>query len=166
MNQKVTVDKLTYKLCLKGYNIEFIHGGREQCDRVMALKRFRNGEVSILLATNVVSRGIDIVDIAVVISYDFTKDIEEYVHRVGRTGRAGKTGLAISLLTRKDWGKAKCLIEVMEKSGQYVPPMLQDMARKFEAQKEEERAEGDERPYPSGSGGGNTECSGSVYLYS
>jgi len=130
---------------MKGYTVESIHGGREQTDREMALENLRNGEVSILIATDVASRGIDINDITVVINYDFTKDIEEYVHRVGRTGRAGKSGLAISLMTRKDWSKAKDLIEVMEKSGQDVPLQLQDMARRFEAKKERERAEGGDR---------------------
>jgi len=139
---------------MKGYNVESIHGGREQSDREMALESLRNGEVSILIATDVASRGIDINDITVVINYDFTKDIEEYVHRVGRTGRAGKTGLAITLMTRRDWSKAKELVEVMEKSGQDVPPELADMAKRFEAKKERERAEGGDRPFRGGRGGG------------
>lgn len=147
MNRKVTVDQLSSDLCMKGYIVESIHGGREQTDREMALESLRNGEVSILIATDVASRGIDINDITVVINYDFTKDIEEYVHRVGRTGRAGKTGLAITLMTRKDWSKAKDLVEVMEKSGQDVPTELKDMARRFEAKKEKERAEGGDRPF-------------------
>lgn len=153
MNRKVTVDQLSSDLCMKGYNVESIHGGREQSDREMALESLRNGEVSILIATDVASRGIDINDITVVINYDFTKDIEEYVHRVGRTGRAGKTGLAITLMTRRDWSKAKDLVEVMEKSGQDVPPELADMAKRFEAKKERERAEGGDRPFRGGRGG-------------
>lgn len=154
MNRKVTVDQLSSDLCMKGYTVESIHGGREQCDREMALESLRNGEVSILIATDVASRGIDINDITVVINYDFTKDIEEYVHRVGRTGRAGKSGLAITLMTRRDWAKAKELVEVMEKSGQEVPLELEDMARRFEAKKEKERAEGGDRPFRGGRGRG------------
>lgn len=154
MNRKVTVDQLSSDLCLKGYIVESIHGGREQSDREMALECLRNGEVNILIATDVASRGIDINDITVVINYDFTKDIEEYVHRVGRTGRAGKTGLAISLMTKRDWGKAKELVEVMKKSGQDVPQELLDMARRFEAKKERDRAEGGDRPFRGGRGGG------------
>ncbi|XP_001952274.1 probable ATP-dependent RNA helicase DDX43 [Acyrthosiphon pisum] len=154
VNRKVTVDQLSSDLCMKGYIVESIHGGREQCDREMALESLRNGEVNILIATDVASRGIDINDITVVINYDFTKDIEEYVHRVGRTGRAGKTGLAITLMTRRDWGKAKDLVEVMEKSGQDVPPELQEMASRYEAKKERDRAEGGDRPFRGGRGGG------------
>jgi len=138
---------------MKGYTVESIHGGREQSDREMALENLRNGEVSILIATDVASRGIDINDITVVINYDFTKDIEEYVHRVGRTGRAGKFGLAITLMTRSNWSKAKDLIEVMEKSGQTVPPQLHDMAKRFEAKKEREIAEGGDRPFRGNRGG-------------
>jgi len=154
VNRKVTVDQLSSDLCMKGYIVESIHGGREQSDREMALESLRNGEVNILIATDVASRGIDINDITVVINYDFTKDIEEYVHRVGRTGRAGKTGLAITLMTRRDWGKAKDLVEVMEKSGQDVPPELQEMASRYEAKKERDRAEGGDRPFRGGRGGG------------
>ncbi|KAL4088911.1 hypothetical protein QTP88_023994 [Uroleucon formosanum] len=154
VNRKVTVDQLSSDLCMKGYIVESIHGGREQSDREMALECLRNGEVNILIATDVASRGIDINDITVVINYDFTKDIEEYVHRVGRTGRAGKTGLAITLMTRKDWGKAKDLVEVMKKSGQDVPPELQEMASRYEAKKERDRAEGGDRPFRGGRGGG------------
>ncbi|VVC27032.1 Hypothetical protein CINCED_3A004670 [Cinara cedri] len=163
VNRKVTVDQLSSDLCMKGYNVESIHGGREQCDREQALDSLRNGDVSILIATDVASRGIDINDITVVINYDFTKDIEEYVHRVGRTGRAGKTGLAITLMTRRDWSKAKELIEVMEKSGQNVPQELQDMARRHEAKQEKDKAEGGDRPFRGGrrGGGGRGFSSGS-----
>lgn len=156
MNRKVTVDQLSSDLCMKGYVVESIHGGREQCDREMALESLRTGNVSVLIATDVASRGIDINDITVVINYDFTKDIEEYVHRVGRTGRAGKTGLAITLMTRRDWSKAKELIDLMEKSGQVIPPELESMAKRFEAKIKRERAEGSDGPFRGGGrrGGG------------
>lgn len=116
----------------KGYNIQYIHGNRKQRDREKALKRLHDGEISILIATDVVSRGIDINNITVVINYDFPKNIEEYVHRIGRTGRSGKTGLAITFMTENDWDKAKSLIELMKKSGQYISPRLQAMATRFE----------------------------------
>lgn len=154
MNRKVTVDQLSSDLSMKGYIVESIHGGREQSDREMALESLRTGEVSVLIATDVASRGIDINDITVVINYDFTKDIEEYVHRVGRTGRAGKTGLAITLMTRRDWSKAKELIDVMKKSGQVVSPELENMAKRFEAKNKRERVEGSDGPSRGGRGGG------------
>lgn len=138
---------------MKGHNVESIHGGREQSDREQALDCLRSGVVPILIATDVASRGIDINDITVVINYDFTKDIEEYVHRVGRTGRAGKTGLAITLMTKRDWGKAKGLIEVMEKSGQDIPLALKHMAERYEAKQGQDRALGTDRSFRGGGRG-------------
>jgi len=152
MNRKVNVDELSVNLVLKGFTVESIHGGRDQCDREKALESLRNGEVSILLATDVASRGIDINNITVVINYDLTKDAEEYVHRVGRTGRAGKTGRAITLMTKWDWGKANDLVKVLEQSGQDVPSKLRDMANRYEAKKEKEKNDGMNRPYRRGGG--------------
>lgn len=93
-------------------------------DREASLAEMRNGTVSILIGTDVVSRGIDIEDISLVINYDFPIYMEDYVHRVGRTGRAGKTGSAISLFTEKDRTNASSLISVLEKSKQPVPKEL------------------------------------------
>lgn len=88
----------------------------------------RNGVVSLLIATDVASRGIDIQNISLVINYDFPTNIEEYVHRVGRSGRAGKTGSAITLFTPKDKLSAGQLISILEKSNQPVPKELSRMA--------------------------------------
>jgi len=87
----------------------------------------RKGVVSILIATDVASRGIDIHDITVVINYDFPTNIEEYVHRVGRTGRAGKTGSAYTLFSDHDKCYASSLISVLEKSNQPIPAELYKM---------------------------------------
>lgn len=104
-----------------------IHGGRVQTDRETSLADMRNGVVSILIATDVASRGIDIHDISLVINYDFPLNIEEYVHRVGRTGRAGKMGSAITLFSKHDKFNASPLISVLEKSKQPIPPELYEM---------------------------------------
>lgn len=101
-----------------------IHGGRVQVDREASLADIRNGVVSILIATDVASRGIDIHDISLVINYDFPLNIEEYIHRVGRTGRAGKLGSAITLFTKYDKFNAAPLIGVLEKSKQPIPSEL------------------------------------------
>lgn len=90
----------------------------------------RNGVVSILIATDIASRGIDIHDISLVINYDFPLDIEEYVHRVGRTGRAGKTGSAITLFSNRDVANASALIDILKKSNQVVPKDLIKMTIK------------------------------------
>lgn len=145
MNQKLSVDTMAVNLLANGFSVVHIHGDRDQGVRQHAMDSLRNGNVSILVATNVASRGIDIDDITVIINYDFVKDIEEYVHRVGRTGRAGKTGHAITLLTRKDWRKANDLIEVLEKSGQVVSKELRDMAYRYEIYQKRKKEEADER---------------------
>lgn len=115
-------------LCLI-INLTFrsIHGGKEQLEREASLAELRNGLVSILIATDVASRGLDIEDINYVINYDFPLNIEEYVHRVGRTGRAGKKGAAFTLFTYKDAIYAADLIGILEKSHQVVPKKLRNM---------------------------------------
>lgn len=87
----------------------------------------RSGIVKILIATDVVSRGIDIEDISLVINYDFPIYMEEYVHRVGRTGRAGRSGRSLSLFTEKDRSNASSLIGILVKSAQPVPNELYSM---------------------------------------
>lgn len=86
--------------------------------------------MSILIATDVASRGIDIHDISLVINYDFPLNIEEYIHRVGRTGRAGKTGSAITLFSNRDVANASALIDILKKSNQFVPKDLIKMTVK------------------------------------
>ena len=93
-----------------------------------ALIDLKSGEVRILIATDVASRGLDIDDITHVYNYDFPKDMEEYVHRVGRTGRAGKTGTSITLWDKGDWKHADELIEILEEAGQEVPDWLRSEA--------------------------------------
>ncbi|XP_014215635.1 probable ATP-dependent RNA helicase DDX43 [Copidosoma floridanum] len=149
--KKAKVDDLGSDLALSGVKCQSIHGGREQCDREQALEDIKSGDVRILLATDVASRGIDIEDITHVFNYDFPRDIEEYVHRVGRTGRAGRTGESISLVTRRDWSLAKDLIKILEEAEQEIPTELYDMAERYEKKKSEDGRDG--RRF--GGGGGN-----------
>ncbi|CAH1731387.1 probable ATP-dependent RNA helicase DDX43 [Aphis gossypii] len=128
MRKKSSVDKMYEHFNKKNIECRCIHGGRIQSDREGSLADMRNGVVSILIATDVASRGIDIHDITLVINYDFPVNIEEYVHRVGRTGRAGKTGSAITLFSNYDKFNASPLIGVLEKSEQPIPPELYKMA--------------------------------------
>merc|ERR1712173_212818 len=107
--------------------------GREQ-----ALLDLKSGDVNILIATDVASRGIDIQDITHVINFDFPRNIEEYVHRVGRTGRAGKSGTSITFMEYRDRKNARDLIKILEEAGQEVPNDLPRMADKWEAFKERE----------------------------
>lgn len=89
-----------------------------------------------------------------VINYDFPRNIEEYVHRVGRTGRAGRKGTSISFITREDWAMAQDLINILEEAQQEVPEQLRDMSRRFAAMKERRAAEGGGGGRGFGGGGG------------
>jgi len=97
VNMKVAVDRLTRKLKANGFPAEGITGDLPQRKRFQLMERFKNGQIKILVATDVASRGIHVEDISHVINYDIPQDSENYVHRIGRTARAGKTGKAVSL---------------------------------------------------------------------
>lgn len=141
--KKVTVDDVASDLALDGVHCQSIHGGRDQSDREEALRDLKTGQVQILLATDVASRGIDIEDITHVLNYDFPRDIEEYVHRVGRTGRAGKTGESITYMTRRDWSHAQELINLLEEANQQVPGELYQMADRHKVWKDKRANEKD-----------------------
>jgi ATP-dependent RNA helicase DDX43 len=134
--RKDGADSLSCEFVLKGISCQCIHGNREQSDREQALEDIKSGEVRILIATDVASRGIDIEDITYVVNYDFPRNIEEYVHRVGRTGRANREGTSLSFMTRQDWGSAAELIEILKEAGQEIPEELHNMAERFAAKKE------------------------------
>ncbi|KAL2083471.1 hypothetical protein ACEWY4_021244 [Coilia grayii] len=150
VGRKAHVDDLSSDLTLRGVSVQSLHGDREQCDREEALQDFRDGHVRILVATDLASRGLDVIDITHVFNYDFPRNIEEYVHRVGRTGRAGRSGVSVTLVTRDDWSKAAELINILERAGQEVPEELVLMAERYE-KKQRERAM---MPPGGGRGGG------------
>ncbi len=99
---KVGAGDLAESLLGRGYMAEALHGDLTQAARETVLRRFRNGQISILVATDVVARGVDIPHVSHVINYDIPFDPEDYVHRIGRTGRAGRKGVALSLITPKE----------------------------------------------------------------
>ncbi|KAL4222559.1 DEAD (Asp-Glu-Ala-Asp) box polypeptide 23 [Mactra antiquata] len=102
VNQKKGVDVLAKSLEKMGFSATTLHGGKGQEQREFALASLKNGTKDILVATDVAGRGIDIKDVSLVINYDMGKNIEDYTHRIGRTGRAGKSGVAITFLTKED----------------------------------------------------------------
>ena len=91
-------DKLHKQLERGGYRVGLLHGGKSQAQRVKTLAAFTSGRTRILVATNVAARGLDIPNVSHVINYDLPEDVETYVHRIGRTARAGKEGVAITLV--------------------------------------------------------------------
>lgn len=99
---KRNADKVSKYLNKKGYRSARMHGDRSQNQRRRALNRFSNREVRVLVATDVAARGIDIDEISHVINYELPRDTENYVHRIGRTGRAGSTGVAFSLCAKHE----------------------------------------------------------------
>lgn len=113
VNTKSKVDQLVNKLNYAGYRAQGIHGGHEQYKREMVMNSFRGGSVKILVATDVAGRGIDINDIDAVINYDLPRDDEDYTHRIGRTGRAGKLGRSFTFVV----GKELYNLERIEKNG-------------------------------------------------
>lgn len=133
--KKATATHITTELCLKGIACQSLHGDRDQSDREAALGEMVDGTVNILVATDVASRGIDIKDLTHVVNLDFPRHIEEYVHRVGRTGRAGKTGISLTFVSRNDWNNARDLIKILEEANQEIPEELEQMAERFEAMK-------------------------------
>ena len=101
-NRKTTVRELSQSLKRAGLRAGEIHGDMEQPERIRELDRFKDGEINILIASDVAARGLDIKDVSHVFNYDVPWHPDDYIHRIGRTGRAGKTGIAITLATPAD----------------------------------------------------------------
>jgi superfamily II DNA/RNA helicase len=101
-NTKIGASRLSRHLESEGVKASAIHGDKSQAERMAALDAFKRGEIEVLVATDVAARGLDIAELPCVINYDLPYNAEDYVHRIGRTGRAGASGDAISLFTEKD----------------------------------------------------------------
>ena len=122
-------DMLTRSLRADNFQARAIHGDKTQAERDWTLKEFKDGKSTLLVATDVASRGIDVEDVKVVINFDFPKEMESYVHRIGRSGRAGKKGYAVSFFNaEKDGRLARELIDILNRSSQEVPPALQALS--------------------------------------
>ncbi len=104
---KADVDQVSNQLMERGYNAEALHGDISQAQREKVLAKFRNQRVNILVATDVAARGIDVQNLTHVVNYAIPQDSDSYVHRIGRTGRAGKEGTAITFITPDEYRKLK-----------------------------------------------------------
>jgi len=102
VNSKLGAARLARSFERDGLNTAALHGDKSQDERLKALDAFKRGEVDLLVATDVAARGLDIADLPAVFNFDIPFNAEDYVHRIGRTGRAGASGLAVSLVTRED----------------------------------------------------------------
>ncbi|KOC63923.1 ATP-dependent RNA helicase bel, partial [Habropoda laboriosa] len=124
---KKGADMLEEFLHHEGYPVTSIHGDRTQREREEALRRFRAGKAPILVATAVAARGLDIPHVKHVINFDLPGDVEEYVHRIGRTGRMGNLGLATSFFNNKNHNLVRDLVSLLIEANQVLPPWLDDM---------------------------------------
>ncbi|MCU0491478.1 MAG: DEAD/DEAH box helicase [Chloroflexaceae bacterium] len=145
-------DSLGESLQARGYTAEVIHGDLAQTQRDRVMKRFRDGQVELLVATDVAARGLDIPDVSHVINYDVPNDPESYVHRIGRTGRAGRTGQAITIISPRERRQLQIIQRVTKSklTHERIPTLADVAARRREAFKEALRnvlTEGDLDPY-------------------
>jgi len=108
-------------LMKEGYNAEALHGDLTQSQRDYVMQKFRDHTLSVLVATDVAARGLDVTDLTHVINYNLPDDTENYNHRSGRTGRAGKSGIAVSIINMKEKGKLKQIEKSIKKKFEYLP---------------------------------------------
>lgn len=126
---KRMADSLSDFLINQSFPATSIHGDRTQRERERALEFFRNGRCPILVATAVAARGLDIPNVTHVVNYDLPTDIDDYVHRIGRTGRAGNTGVATAFFNRGNRGVVRDLMDLLKEANQDVPAFLETVAR-------------------------------------
>ena len=124
--RKGSADDIHEYLLLKGVDAVSIHGGKDQDERNEAIRLFKNGEKDVLIATDVAAKGLDFPDIQHVINFDMPTEIENYVHRIGRTGRCGKTGVATTFINKGcDETTLRDLKGLLTEARQRIPPVLQ-----------------------------------------
>ncbi|XP_054708419.1 LOW QUALITY PROTEIN: ATP-dependent RNA helicase DDX3X-like [Uloborus diversus] len=144
---KKGADALEHFLLSEGYQVTSIHGDRSQREREEALWNFRTGNTCVLVATAVAARGLDIPNVKHVINFDLPSDVEEYVHRIGRTGRVGTVGLATSFFNERNRNMALDLVELITETKQELPEWLSVLAKEVQM---EQRCSSGSRKYSSG----------------
>lgn len=122
--QKESAAKLASHLKADGFKVEALHGDKTQARRTKILEAFKNHELRILVATDLASRGIDIKELPVVINYELPQDPHDYIHRIGRTGRAGEKGVAYSLVSEKDTYKLKAIETLIKRKLSLETPAI------------------------------------------
>jgi superfamily II DNA/RNA helicase len=141
VNSKIECRRLARQLQKAGVNADAIHGDKTQDERMKALEGFKSGSIEVLVATDVAARGLDIVELPVVINYDVPFAPEDYVHRIGRTGRAGASGLTIMMMTGSD-ERAVAAIERLTKQkfeATSVAPQRRERGRDRDRDRDEPR---------------------------
>jgi ATP-dependent RNA helicase DDX46/PRP5 len=131
VDRQESADSLLRDLMKKGYPCMSIHGGKDQVDRDSTIDDFKAGVVPILIATSVAARGLDVKQLKLVVNFDAPNHLEDYVHRAGRTGRAGNTGTAVTFLTEEQDRYAVDIAKALRQSGQPVPEPVQRLVDGF-----------------------------------
>lgn len=156
---KRMADQLAFFLLNQNLAATSIHGDRTQQEREGALRSFRSGEAPIMVATAVAARGLDIPNVTHVINFDLPSEIDDYVHRIGRTGRAGNTGIATSFFNRNNRGIAQSLMVLLKEANQEVPDFLETVSREHSfgrgGRGGRGRSNGGTRDWRRGGNGGN-----------
>ncbi len=133
-NTKVGTDKLVQQLAEQGFPAEAIHGDMAQLQRTAVMRKFKTGQTPLLVATDVAARGIDVQNVEAVFNVDVPRDTEFYVHRIGRTGRAGKSGLSFALVMKSDFRQLKSIERFTGNAMERMRiPSLQSIALKRQA---------------------------------
>jgi len=130
---KRNCEQVAEDLRRKGFRAKAIHGDKSQNERDYVIEQFRSGRTPIMIATDVASRGLDVKDIRAVVNYEMCKDIESYIHRIGRTGRKNQEGgyakgYAVTFITPPPSKVLRDLVKIMREADQEVPPELEQMA--------------------------------------
>lgn len=133
VDTQAKADSLFQDLTKSGYPALSLHGGKDQTDRESTISDFKAKVRTLMIATSVAGRGLDVPELVCVINYSCPNHLEDYVHRVGRTGRAGRTGTAYTFISPEEDQHAPTLIKALQASNQIVPPELQEMADAFAA---------------------------------
>ncbi|KAL3274895.1 hypothetical protein HHI36_019677 [Cryptolaemus montrouzieri] len=128
---KRKVEDITKCIRRYGWPAVCMHGDKSQQERDYVLREFRNGKSSILVATDVAARGLDVDGIKYVINYDYPNSSEDYIHRIGRTGRSESTGTSYAFFTPSNSKQARDLVAVLKEANQKVNPKLEEMASRF-----------------------------------
>ena len=142
---KIKVRQVSDRLLKAGFDVAAIHSDLEQAEREERLSAFRNGKLKIVVATDVLSRGIDIKGIDLVINYDVPGDPEDYVHRIGRTGRAEAEGMAITFVNYRDRPKIYAIEKMM---GREIPIVNKGSSSSQQNENRKDGAERSRKPYP------------------
>lgn len=129
-NTKRQVDELTHEMVARGYEAEGLHGDMKQSQRDRVMESFKNGRTEILIATDVAARGIDVENVEAVFNFDLPEDLEYYVHRIGRTGRANRQGVSYSFVGRREMYKLREIMSYTRAKIKYMKiPKAADIAQ-------------------------------------